>query len=330
MRPDGRKSGCGLAAVEEVGCPNGFALTLQEHGIDLVREETTTLQVNVGLLCNQVCKHCHLDAGPGRTEIMDLPTLRAVADYARRGGFRVIDVTGGAPELNPHILEMIELFSASTRRMMFRSNLTVIGSEKYRRVLDALVRHGVVVVASLPALNSSQLDSQRGRGVHEQSIAALELLNSVGYGAPESGLELNLVSNPTGAFLPVSQAQAEAKFRVDLHRKWGIVFTSLFTFANMPLGRYRRWLEQSGNFRRYMEKLSSSFNPCTVDELMCRSLVSVSWDGYLYDCDFNQSVDLPLGGAKIHVSEMPGPPEPGIRIAVSDHCYACTAGSGFT
>jgi radical SAM/Cys-rich protein len=330
MRSDGRKSGCGLAAVEEIGCLNGFALALQEHGIELVRGETATLQVNLGLLCNQVCKHCHLDAGPGRTEIMDLRTVRAVADYARRGGFHVIDVTGGAPELNPHILEVIELFTACAPRMMFRSNLTVIGSEKYRHVLDALVRHGAVIVTSLPALNSSQLDSQRGRGVHEQSIAALKLLNSVGYGVPESGLELNLVSNPTGAFLPASQAQAEAKFRVDLQRKWGIVFTSLFTFANMPLGRYRRWLEQSGNLLKYMEKLSSRFNPCTVEGLMCRGLVSVSWDGYLYDCDFNQAVNLPLGGARIHVSDMTGPPEPGTRIAVAEHCYACTAGSGFT
>lgn len=316
--------------MKETDRLNDFSLTLREHGIELVRGKTDTLQVNVGLLCNQMCKHCHLDAGPGRTEIMDLPTVRAVAEFARRGGFQVVDVTGGAPELNPQILEMIEIFSASAQRIMFRSNLTLIGSEKYMHILKALVRHRVVIVASLPALNVSQLDSQRGRGVHERSIAALKLLNTVGYGVPDSGLELNLVSNPTGAFLPASQAQAEAKFRVDLHRKWGIFFTHLFTFANMPLGRYRRWLEQSGNLLKYMEKLSSNFNPCTVEGLMCRSLVSVSWDGYLYDCDFNQAMDLPLGGAKIHVSDMTYPPEAGKGIAVADHCYACTAGSGFT
>lgn len=330
MRSDSMKYGTGSASAQPAGEAGEFALTLRDHGLELVRGVTSTLQVNVGLLCNQACRHCHLDAGPARTEVMDPATGRAVADFALRGGFQVIDVTGGAPELNPHIIDMIELFSDSAPRVMFRSNLTVIVTEKSRPILDVLVRRRVVIVASLPSLNAFQLESQRGKGVHEHSIEALKLLNSVGYGVPESGLELNLVSNPTGAFLPVSQAQAEAKFRVDLQRKWGIVFTNLFTFANMPLGRYRQWLEQTGNLENYMEKLSSSFNPCTVEGLMCRSLVSVSWDGYLYDCDFNQAVNLPWGGSKTHVSEMTGPPEPGTRIAVSDHCYACTAGSGFT
>jgi len=188
----------------------------------------------------------------------------------------------------------------------------------------------VVVVASFPSLNEAQADSQRGNGTFLSAIAALKKLNAIGYGLEGSGLELNLVSNPAGAFLPASQKETENRFRQVLKQKFGIVFNNLFVFANMPLGRFRQWLIRSGKLEAYLARLVSIFNPCAVDGLMCRTLVSVSWDGYLYDCDFNLSRDLPLGGRKVHVSQIKGRPQPGSPIAVAEHCYTCTAGSGFT
>lgn len=307
-----------------------FASMLSQHGLELTRVETQTLQVNVGLLCNQTCKHCHLDAGPTRTEIMGLETFEQVAAFAERSSFKVIDITGGAPELNPNLATMIPRFASLAERIMIRSNLTSIADHDRGPLLEMLKEYKVTVVASLPSLNSSQLDGQRGNGVFRKSIETLLRLNSEGFGRPESGLELNLVANPTGAFLPPAQAQLEKKFRIDLQRKWGVVFNKLFTFANVPLGRFRSWLESSGNLDGYVHGLASSFNPCTVPGLMCRSLLSVSWDGYLYDCDFNLAQGIPAGNMKTHISQIPGPLAPGTAIAVSDLCYACTAGSGFT
>jgi radical SAM/Cys-rich protein len=307
-----------------------FSLALSKYGLDLSRADTTTLQVNVGLLCNQACRHCHLESGPNRSEVMTDATARHVADFAERHSFEVIDITGGAIELNPSLCAMIEWFSACAPTVMIRSHLTLLTDPAYDRLLEACQRHRVVIVGSLPSTNVSQLEAQRGKGVLEKSISTLKKLNSMGYGQPDTGLVMNLVANPSGAFLPAPQAQAEKKFRADLQRKWGIVFSNLFTFANAPLGRFRTWLIESGNFEPYVEKLSSMFNPCTVEGLMCRRLISVSWDGYLYDCDFNQAAGLPWGGSRYHISRMQSPPAKGSPIAVSDHCYACTAGSGFT
>jgi radical SAM/Cys-rich protein len=188
----------------------------------------------------------------------------------------------------------------------------------------------VVIVASLPSTNEAQADSQRGRGIFQTSLDTLRKLNAMGYGQDGTGLELDLVSNPTGAFLPTPQGQTEQRFREILTKKWGIVFNHLYSFANAPLGRFRQWLLQSENLESYLQRLASSFNPCAVEGLMCRTLVSVSWDGILYDCDFNLARDLPMGGRRTHVSHMEGPPEPGSPIAVGDHCYTCTAGAGFT
>jgi radical SAM/Cys-rich protein len=213
---------------------------------------------------------------------------------------------------------------------MVRSNLTSLASTNLNHLIDLFKKHCVVIVASFPSSSGSQLESQRGKGAFEQSLSALKDLNAAGYGQPGSCLKLDLVSNPTGAFLPVSQAQAEKKFKFDLQRKWGITFNNLYTFANMPLGRFRNWLKASGNYVQYMQKLASRFNACTVTSLMCRTLLSVSWDGYLYDCDFNQAAAIPVGGVRTHIAEVRNPPNPGSAIAVSDHCYACTAGSGFT
>jgi radical SAM/Cys-rich protein len=306
-----------------------FKTTLSKHNLRLVRNPTHILQINLGFLCNQTCRHCHLDAGPGRKENMDADTLEEVVAYARRSQFETIDITGGAPELNPHLVDLIEKVSPLTPRIMLRSNLSALKTNM-RRFIQPLKSHRVVIVASFPSLNLNQTDAQRGDGIFEESIAVLKELNAAGYGRNGSGLELNLVSNPTGAFLPPSQEITEKRYHQILDQKWGVRFNRLFSFANVPLGRFRQWLIKSGNFENYVQKLISNFNPCAVEGLMCRTLLSVSWNGYLYDCDFNLARGIYMGGKKIHISEMPGPPQPGTPIITADHCYTCAAGSGFT
>ena len=307
-----------------------FRLTLAKHGLSLDRDHTATLQINVGLLCNQRCRHCHLNAGPDRKDNMDSETVKEVVGYVQRSSFDTIDITGGAPELNTNLETLIENLSPLAPRIMLRSNLTALNGVTRQYLMEVLKEHRVAIVASFPSINESQTDSQRGSSVFQASIVTLKKLNAMGYGQDGSGLELNLVSNPAGAFLPSSQPQAEARFHQILEQRWGISFNNLFNFANVPLGRFRQWLLQSGNLEKYIEKLASNFNPCAVEGLMCRTLVSVSWDGYLYDCDFNLARGLFLGGRKIHISEMSGSPEPGSTVAVADHCYTCTAGLGFT
>jgi radical SAM/Cys-rich protein len=330
VRPVSDKAVCAEDVRESPVPTEPFARALARHGLDLVRKQTGTLQVNVGLLCNQVCRHCHLSAGPDREEIMDRETVDHLIGFAQRCSFQVMDITGGAPEMNPHLLYMIERFSQFVPRIMLRANLTAMRQYGGDGLTQSLIRHRVVIVASVPALNAGQLEAQRGRGVFQQTLDTLKMLNELGYGQPGSGLELSLVSNPSGAFLPVAQGTAEAKFRTDLGRRWGIVFNNLYTFANVPLGRFRQWLVESGNYDRYLNRLISSFNPCTIDGLMCRSLISVSWDGFLHDCDFHLAKGIPSGGVKTHVSSCEGPPSPGTPIPTADHCYACTAGAGFT
>ncbi|MBW2219455.1 MAG: arsenosugar biosynthesis radical SAM protein ArsS [Deltaproteobacteria bacterium] len=305
-----------------------FKQTLAGHGLQLTRGRIETLQVNMGLLCNQACRHCHLNAGPDRKENMNLETVDQVVDYARRSQFKTIDITGGAPELNPNLVKLMEDLVPLSAKIILRSNLSAMNINK--NLVQFLEEHSICIVASFPSLNQTQVDSQRGEGSFKKIIDTLKNLNDVGYGHEGSGLELNLVSNPVGAFLPPPQVETERRFRKLLQQKWGIVFNSLFNFANVPVGRFRRWLEETGNFDGYMKKLVSAFNPCAIEGLMCRKLVSVSWDGFLYDCDFNLARGLPLGGSKIHVSEMSGPPEEGIPISASDHCFTCTAGTGFT
>ena len=330
-----------MIGVETIGAGSGegqdspakiipFSKKLSGKGGELKRGVANTLQINVGLRCNQGCRHCHLEAGPNREEMMSRETVEGVIGFARRSSFPIIDITGGAPELHPCLARMLEDLALLTRRLMLRCTLTLIAEEKRDDLIELCRAHQVVLVGSFPSLSASQTEAQRGGGGFLKSLTALKRLNEVGYGQPGSSLELNLVSNPVGAFLPVAQAQAEKRFRQDLKEKWGVVFNHLYTFANVPLGRFRNWLLESGNFGAYMQKLASSFNPCTLDGLMCRSLVSVGWDGYLYDCDFNLAKGIYMGGRKRHVAEMAGPPEPGEIIATSDHCYACTAGAGFT
>jgi len=307
-----------------------FAGTLSRHGLSLARDRVHTLQVNTGYLCNLRCRHCHLEAGPGREEIMSRETMEAVVAFARRFPVQAIDITGGAPELVPGLPFLIEGFAPLAPRLMLRTNLSAINGAAREPLLSLCAAHRVVLVASLPSTNPSQADAQRGAGATESAIAVLKILNAAGYGVEGTGLELDLVSNPVGAFLPAPQDSAERKFRQDLLRRWGIAFNHLYTFANVPLGRFRTWLLMTGNYERYMKTLADGFNPSAVDRLMCRTLLSVSWDGYLYDCDFNLAVGRPPGDRRVHVSEVRELPPPGSPIAIGDYCYACTAGSGFT
>ena len=312
-------------------CFEPFQIALVKNGIELTRKRTVTLQINTGPVCNQSCRHCHLEAGPHRREAMDRRTMDAVIAYAARGRFEAADVTGGAPELNPDIRRLLEGLHLSVARVILRTNLTALNTPDGKSIAEFCKKLGTVITASFPSMSASQSEAQRGEGNFQTSIAVLRYLNGLGYGAPGSGLILNLVSNPGGAFLPPSQDETENRFRKDLQSRWGVVFDDLFALANAPLGRFRKWLIESGNFEPYMARLAASFNPCTVDGLMCRTLVSVSWDGHLYDCDFNLAAGLPMsGGARLHVSEMDAAPPEGLRIAVSDHCYACAAGPGFT
>jgi radical SAM/Cys-rich protein len=321
---------CAVQPLFGRGATRPFGETIAGYGLSLRREKTTTLQINVGLVCNLCCSHCHLCAGPDRREMMTAETLDQVLAYAAKNPFETIDITGGSPELHMQIREMIERFTPLATRVLLRTNLTALQGEAWDRLTGLCRERGVVLIASLPSLKPRQMDAQRGEGVFHRTISSLRQLNAIGYGMPGAGLELDLVSNPPGAFLPESEAQAEKRFRDLLNKQWGISFHHLYPFANVPLGRFHRWLEQTGNLDGYLKKLTDRFSPGSVSSLMCRSLLSVDWEGYLHDCDFNLARGLDLGGVRTHVSEMEGAPIDGSAIATDNHCYACTAGSGFT
>jgi radical SAM/Cys-rich protein len=261
---------------------------------------------------------------------MSRETAEAVVAFAKRFPFTAVDITGGAPELVPDLPFLIEGLAPLTPRIMLRTNLSALEIPGGKALLDLCIARRVVLVASFHSTNPSQTDAQRGAGAAEAGVSILRKLNAAGYGVEGSGLELDLVSSPAGAFLPAPQAQAEKKFRRDLARKWGITFNNLYSFANVPLGRFRKWLSESGNYDRYMKAVADGFNPCAIAGLMCRTLLSVSWDGFLFDCDFHLAAGRFLAGRRIHVSEVTELPPPGTPIAVGDYCYACTAGSGFT
>ena len=306
-----------------------FDQKLALHGLKLTRDRTHTLQVNIGHICDLSCWHCHLESGPQRSEVMTIETMKDVIDFASRVSFETIDITGGAPELAPRIEFLLGRLAPLTGRLIVRTNLVALQSKNGCGLMRLYRDLRATVVASLPSTNAVRTDSQRGQGVWDRSIAVLKELNSLGYGQPGTGLELDLVTNPAGAFLPDDQMESEKKYKHDLQKK-GIVFSTLFTFANVPLGRFRAWLEQSGNLESYMRMLVERFNPGAIGNLMCRSLISVSFDGYLYDCDFNIAAGLHHGESKVHVSRMEGLPEEGAPVQTGCHCYACAAGSGFT
>ncbi len=307
-----------------------FATTLSRHGLSLVRGRVQTLQVCATLRCDRACRHCHLEAGPARGEVMSRGTMEAVVAFARRVPFEVADITGGAPELAPDLPFLLERLSSLVPRLLLRSTLSAVAGTDRDALLSLCIDRRVALVASLPSTDPAQTDAQRGRGAMDAAIEALRRLNAAGYGMGGTGLELSLVANPVDASLPLPQAETEEGFKRDLAKGWGVSFNNLYSFANVPLGRFRRRLDAGGDYDRYLATLANAFNPCAVPELMCRTLVSVSWDGYLYDCDFNLAAGRFLGERRTHVSEAREAPPPGAPIATGDHCYACAAGSGFT
>lgn len=298
---------------------------------ELRAAEIATLQVNVGKLCNQACRHCHVDAGPHRTaEQMTRETAGQVLDVLRRHPqIATLDITGGAPELNANFRFLVRTAFALRRAIIDRCNLTVLFVEGQQTLPAFLAEHRVRIVASLPCYLEQNVDAQRGGGVFEKSIAALRILNGLGYGANDSGLELDLIYNPLGPSLPPPQDALERDYRRELHTRYGVAFNRLLTLANMPIARFRQDLQQSGRLAGYMELLARKFNAAAVPGVMCRSLISVSWDGFLYDCDFNQMLELPLsdpGRRRLRDFDFAALRQRRIRTA--EHCLGCTAGAG--
>lgn len=289
------------------------------------------LQVNVGKRCNQTCAHCHVDAGPDRREAMSRETMQhCLTVLAQNPAISTLDITGGAPEMHPHFRWLAEEATKLGKKVIDRCNLTIITSnQKYRQLPHFFASQGIEVVSSLPHFSALHTNRQRGSGVFEASIEALQLLNNAGYGHPDSGLQLHLVYNPSGAFLPGSQQSLETEFKRQLFRKYGIVFNRLFTITNMPISRFLHFLLQSGQYEPYMQLLIDSFNPAAAKGVMCRNTLSVSWEGYLYDCDFNQMLNLTVSpDAPQHISNFNLQQLQNRQIVLNQHCYGCTAGGG--
>lgn len=306
-----------------------FDEKLASHGFELRAGTVETLQVNVGKLCNQACKHCHVDASPARTEIMARETIEQIISALRRFRFPTLDITGGAPELNPSFRYLVKEARALGTHVMVRHNLTVMFEAGQSDLPEFLRAHEVEVVSSLPYFLEQQTDQQRGPGVFEKSIAALRRLNAAGYGIDGSGLVLNLVYNPVGAFLPPAQAAIEADFRRELVARYNVSFNHLYTITNMPIKRFLDYLRRSGNEERYMRKLVEAFNPHAVEGLMCRTLISVDWMGRLYDCDFNQMLEMGVApGLPQLISDYDPQRFAGRLIMTGSHCFGCTAGAG--
>ena len=289
-------------------------------------------QINMGKMCNQVCSHCHVDAGPDRKEIMTKETLQQCLDAIKKSGINTVDLTGGAPEMNPHFRWFVEEAYKLGCKTIVRCNLTIIvANKKYFDLPEFYKENEVEIVSSLPHYSSKKTDSQRGDGVFDRSIRALKMLNEVGYGMEGSGLTLNLVYNPSGAFLPPAQAGLEKQFKRQLKKDFEIEFNSLFAITNIPISRYLDYLLASENFEGYMEKLVNAYNPIAAKGVMCRNTISVGWDGYLYDCDFNQMLELKVavGNKDLqHVKDFNSIALLERKIIVNEHCYGCTAGAG--
>ncbi|MHB9008361.1 MAG: arsenosugar biosynthesis radical SAM (seleno)protein ArsS [Limisphaerales bacterium] len=305
---------------------NRFESKLAAHDQTLLRGRLQTLQINVGRKCNQTCRHCHVDAAPWRTEMMSAETARRVGDWIEVHRPQVVDITGGAPELSEHFRYLIETARACGCHVIDRSNLTIIETPSYAWLPEFLSAHEVEVVASLPCYLEENVNAQRGDGVFEKSIRALKTLNAVGYG---SRLPLNLVYNPLGPKLPPAQAELEANYKRELQQRFGVEFTSLFTITNQPIARFAADLRSHGKWDEYLELLANSFNPATVEGLMCRSTLSVGWRGEIYDCDFNQMLAMQMrNGQPLHLWDVTPATIEGWNIQTGVHCLACTAGSG--
>ena len=307
-----------------------FSSQSNKHvGGPLKSEAIDIFQMNVGKLCNLQCKHCHVEAGPDRTENMTEETLKQCAQVIKESGVSTVDLTGGAPEMNPYLQAFISEIKPFVSRIIVRSNLTVLTIPKYAHFIDFFSEKGVEVVASLPSTDPKKTDIQRGTSVFKKSIQVLQALNEKGYAAPESDLTLNLVHNPVGAFLPGSQSAMEAEYKRRLKEAYDVTFNHLFCITNLPISRYLEYLIESDNYEDYMSELLAAFNPATLESVMCRNTISIGYDGTLYDCDFNQMLDLKTkAGSPQHISDFDSEKLKGREIVVGNHCYGCTAGAG--
>jgi radical SAM/Cys-rich protein len=286
-------------------------------------------QINLGKMCNMVCKHCHVDAGPDRTEIMTKETLELCLDALRNSNIEKVDLTGGAPEMNPHFKWFVREVRKMDKHIMVRSNLTILVTNKFADYSNFMADNKVEIISSLPYYKASFTDKQRGDGTFNKSIEAMKILNDLGYGKEDSGLILNLVYNPIGAFLPPPQKSLENDYKKELLNSHGLVFNNLFTITNMPISRYLDYLIQSDNYEKYMGKLVNSYNPAAANNVMCKNTLSVSWEGYLYDCDFNQMLEMKVNhGAPTHLRDFNLELLEGREILTGQHCYGCTAGAG--
>jgi radical SAM/Cys-rich protein len=311
-----------------------FDQRLRGHGMgELRRGKVDIFQINVGKLCNQTCVHCHVNAGPQRKEVMTRETMDRIIDWLARTDVATVDITGGAPEINPHFRYLVERIKvlAPARHIMDRCNLTVFFEAGQEYLPEFLARHGIEVIASLPCYTAKNVDTQRGDGAFERSIRALQRLNRLGYGT-ESRLPLQLVYNPVGAYLPGSQAELDADYRRELKEHCGIVFNRLYTITNMPIARFAAWLHANGAHEKYMQLLIENFNPASVAGLMCRNTLSIGWRGEVSDCDFNQMLDMPWRNPDFESGRFLWDIDPaeleGRAIMTGDHCFGCTAGAG--
>ena len=298
---------------------------------EIKRSQLDTLQVNLGYLCNQQCLHCHVNAGPKRTEIMRKDVIDDVLESIKKLGIKILDLTGGAPELNPHFKYLVERAREMSVHVIDRCNLTILTEPGQSQLAEFLAANNVEIVASLPCYSEQNVDQQRGKGVYERSIEGLKILNSLGYGKEGSNLQLNLVYNPGGAFLPPSQMTLELDYKKKLYNEHGVYFNSLFTITNMPIKRFGSTLLSKGLFADYMQLLKDAYQKSNLQTVMCRSMVSVDWQGYIYDCDFNQMLELPINDQqenRIHISTLTQSLLDKTEITIAEHCYGCTAGQG--
>lgn len=319
-----------LESLEKIGAHPSFAdKIMQVRRSPLTASGVDIFQINMGKRCNLSCRHCHVEAGPYRKEVMSREILEKCLEILTSTRIPTIDVTGGSPEMNPHLQWFIQEAGQMKRRLIVRSNLLIFADEKYSHLLDLYVRNGVEIVTSLPHFREEQADRQRGTGAFKGIIEIIRILNGKGYGQEGSGLILDVVHNPVGAFLPGSQQVLEQEYRLRLKKDQGIVFNHLFCITNVPVGRYLEYLLNTENFEDYMTELVNAFNPAAVDRVMCKTTVSVGWDGSLYDCDFNQMLALPINhGAPDHIGDFQLQRLQNRQIHVANHCFGCTAGSG--
>lgn len=312
-----------MASIEPIGSLDDFP--------NIRRGRLTTVQANLGYVCNQTCFHCHVNAGPNRKEVMQRDTVDEILCFLEQAGIRTLDLTGGAPELNPHFRDLVRAARALGVEVLDRCNLTVLSQPGQEDLAEFLAMQRVGIVASLPCYLENNVDAQRGDGVFHESIRGLNQLNALGYGKPGTGLELSLVYNPQGPQLPPPQGELQAAYQEHLGKQYGIEFTRLLTIANMPINRFAKTLARRGEYDGYLRTLRLAHQDANLEHVMCRSLISVDWQGYLYDCDFNQMLHIPLaatGRPRTHLRDLDPDALDDGAIAVADHCYGCTAGQG--